>query len=99
MTRLMKFLLILCLTACLIMGVAVTVQKARAAWTSDLPGISWWVLGSGGGPSNSGNVTLNATFGQPMVGTSSNSGLILKAGYWGSLSESGTKVFLPLLKK
>ncbi|MCP4541679.1 MAG: DUF11 domain-containing protein [Chloroflexi bacterium] len=44
--------------------------------------VDWWVIAGGGGPSSGGNVTLNATLGQPIVGPSSNGSVALSAGYW-----------------
>ena len=46
--------------------------------------INWWVFGGGGAPSSGGNVTLNDTLGEPIIGPSSNGGNVsLMAGYWG----------------
>jgi len=45
--------------------------------------INWWVFGGGGAPSSGGNVTLNDTLGQPIVGPSSGGNVSLGAGYWG----------------
>jgi len=45
--------------------------------------IDWWVVGSGGGPvSAEGEVALNATLGQPVIGASNGDAISLMAGYW-----------------
>jgi hypothetical protein len=45
--------------------------------------IDWWVVAGGGEPSSGGDVALNDTLGQPIVGPSSgDGGLALGAGYW-----------------
>lgn len=48
------------------------------------PTIDWWVIAGGGGPSSdAGNVTLNDTLGQPIIGASSDGADVgLGAGYW-----------------
>jgi len=48
------------------------------------PAVSWWVISGGGAPSSGGNVTLNDTLGQPVVGPSSGGDVALRAGYWAS---------------
>lgn len=45
--------------------------------------IAWWVIGGGGAPSSGGNVTLNDSLGQPIIGPSSGGNVWLEAGYWG----------------
>ena len=44
--------------------------------------VDWWVIAGGGGPSSGGNVELNATLGQPIVGPASHRDVSLGAGYW-----------------
>ncbi|MCX6032816.1 MAG: hypothetical protein NT169_26465 [Chloroflexi bacterium] len=46
------------------------------------PTVDWWVIAGGGAPSSGGNVTLNDTLGQPIVGSSSGGNVTLHAGYW-----------------
>jgi hypothetical protein len=48
------------------------------------PTINRWVISSGGAPSSGGNVTLNDSLGQPIVGPSSGGNVWLGAGYWGA---------------
>jgi len=45
--------------------------------------INRWVISGGGAPSSGGNVTLNDSLGQPIVGPSSGGNVWLGAGYWG----------------
>ena len=93
MTARLKIILILCLAACLLLGAAQAVLAAGS------PAIGWWVLGAGGGPANAGQVALNATLGQPVVGASSAGNIGLKSGYWAAPPQGGMKVYLPLLRK
>jgi hypothetical protein len=46
--------------------------------------VTGWVIGSGGGSSVSagGCLKMNATFGQPVAGSSSGGNFTLKTGYW-----------------
>ena len=44
--------------------------------------IDWWVIGSGGGHSQSSNYQLDGTIGQPIVGTSSSANYVIEAGFW-----------------
>jgi hypothetical protein len=99
MTVRLKFLLVVFLAVCLLLGETQTVRVARTSLASDPPGIIWWVLGAGGGPASGGQIMLNATLGQPVVGTSSGGATMLKAGYWSAAPVSGTGVYLPLLRK
>ncbi len=46
------------------------------------PAVDWWVISGGGAPSGGGNVMLNDTLGQPVVGDSSGGSVALHAGYW-----------------
>jgi len=48
------------------------------------PAVNRWVISGEGAPSSSGNVTLNDTLGQPIIGLSSGGGTWLGAGYWGA---------------
>jgi hypothetical protein len=90
----LKFLLVIFLAVCLLMG---AVQAVRASQTASA-GIGWWVLSAGGGPSSGGAVTLNATLGQPFVGTTTNGAVRLNAGYWVAAA-SGTVIYLPVIRK
>ena len=53
--------------------------------------IDWWVVGSGGGHSQSGSYQLDGTIGQPIVGQSSSANYRLEAGFWvgGAAGPSG----------
>ncbi len=44
--------------------------------------IDWWVIGSGGGHSQSGSYQLDGTVGQPIVGQSSSPNYRVEAGFW-----------------
>ena len=43
-----------------------------------------WVISGGGAPSSGGNVALNDTLGEPIIGPSSGGNVWLGAGYWGA---------------
>jgi len=52
--------------------------------------IDWWVIGSGGGHSQSSNYQLDGTIGQPIVGESSSPNYIIQAGFWvGAVPQGG----------
>jgi hypothetical protein len=44
--------------------------------------VNWYVMGSGGGHSQSSNYQLDGTIGQPIVGSSSSSNYRIDAGFW-----------------
>lgn len=48
------------------------------------PSVDWWVIAGGGGSSSDGgDVALNDTLGQPVIGASSDGGdVALRVGYW-----------------
>jgi hypothetical protein len=95
----LKFLLVLVLAVCLLLG---TVQAIRAAQTilpADPAGIGWWVLSAGGGSASSGSVTLNATLGQPVVGPSAGGSVGLTSGYWVTSPGISTMIYLPVINR
>jgi len=57
---------------------------ASIALAQGTPTINRWVISGGGTPSSGGNVTLNDTLGQPVIGPSSSGNVWLGAGYWGA---------------
>ena len=61
--------------------------------------VDWWVFSSGGGPSSGGNISMNDTIGQPVIGPSIGGDVSLQAGYWvsGSEVEEAFTVYLPLV--
>ncbi len=48
------------------------------------PAVDWWVIAGGGGPSSGGgDISLNDTLGQPVIGSAAGSGdVALVDGYW-----------------
>ena len=83
-------ILVLCLLGLLMGGILVTAETG-------LPSIDWWVLGGGGEPASGGNITINDTIGQPIVGPSSGGDVGLQAGYWAGAGEGDHTVYLPLI--
>jgi hypothetical protein len=55
------------------------------------PAIGWQVIAGDGAPSSGGNVTINDTLGQPIIGPSSGGNIALGAGYWYGLGYDETK--------
>ncbi len=55
------------------------------------PAVNWQVMAEGGAPSSGGNITLNDTLGQPIVGDSAGGNVSLGAGYWSGLGDDETK--------
>ena len=77
----------------------VAVGTALALGTAS---VDWWVFGGGGGSSTGGgDISINDTIGQPVIGLSSGDGVSLQAGYWvsGSGSEPEYLVYLPLVMR
>ncbi len=70
------------LTTGLVALLVVTLSVGGALANGDGPAVDWWVISGGGAPSSGGNVTLNDTLGQPMIGDSSGGSVALHAGYW-----------------
>jgi len=61
-------------------GLGRPVRSARAQGGG--PAVDWWVIAGGGAASSGGNVTLNDTLGQPIIGAASSGDLALRDGYW-----------------
>jgi hypothetical protein len=86
----------------LILAILLLVLLTGAAASLDLPAVDWWVIAGGGGStSNGGNVTLNATLGQPIASTCLNSGDVrLQSGYWSTgWTTCGGAIYLPLVSR
>jgi hypothetical protein len=52
--------------------------------------IDWYVIGNGGGHSQSGSNQLDGTIGQPIVGHSSSSSYQIDAGFWTGVTAGST---------
>jgi len=83
-------ILILALVLALFLGVA---GVALANGGLELPR---WVLGGGASDSAAGDVTLQATLGQPVVGIVSGGNITLGQGFWHGGS-NGYDIYLPLV--
>lgn len=79
----MKRRLALLLVGALIL-VAVAAPRGPAGEAAAQNGtkVNRWVVGSAGGPSSAGDVTMNDTLGQPVMGLSDGEAVSLTAGYW-----------------
>jgi hypothetical protein len=64
------------------LSILALVLTAGVALAQGSAAIDWWVVAGGGEPSSSGDVALNDTLGQPVVGSSSGGNVALGAGYW-----------------
>jgi len=87
-------ILFLCLAALLLVLIAGT---AFAAVSASSFAVDWWVFSGGGAPSSAGNITMNASLGQSVVGTSSSVNFSIDHGYW--MQKGAVKTFLPLITK
>jgi len=93
----MRKITLIALSLALLLGLAAGLVRAGS---SAISAINWQVLAGGGHPAttNQGNISLNGTLGQPVIGTASGGDLTLSAGYWhGARSEY--RIYLPLLLK
>jgi len=57
--------------------------------------IDWYVIGSGGGHSESGAYSIDGTIGQPIVGMSSSANYRVEAGFWVGAGASSGYEYLP----
>jgi hypothetical protein len=69
---------------------------ANTVLANGIPTIDWSVIGSGGGHAQAGIYTLDATIGQAVVGTATDTGLELCSGFWCG-TPGRYKVYLPLV--
>jgi hypothetical protein len=76
---------------------ALVALLAGIAFANGTVSIDWWVLSGGGGGASGGNVTLDSTLGQPIVGPSRAGNTWLGAGYW--YGEQPVQVFLPMVAR
>ena len=66
----------------LIVGLSLAIVGLALAETN-AAALDWGVIGAGGGPVDNGNGTaINATLGQPVIGSSSNGTTAISSGYW-----------------
>jgi hypothetical protein len=59
-------------------------------------GIDWWVFSGGGAPSSVGNLTLDGSLGQSVIGPSSSVDYSIDAGYW---LKGVYEIFIPLVMR
>lgn len=74
-----------------LIGLLVFLSLARIVLAASGPAIGWNVISGGGAPASGGAVTLNATLGQPVVGSSTGGDVSLGAGYWYGLGYDETQ--------
>jgi len=63
------------------------------------PVINWWLTGAGGGFANAGDVTLNTSLGQPVIGVSDANDVRMEAGFWVGGEQTGLRIFLPKVSR
>ena len=81
----------------LVVGVIVLYSAALTyAQSSNTYSLPWQVLGAGGGHASSATYTLDATIGQPLVGSSTGSASEMWAGFWVGV-EGALREYLPLV--
>jgi hypothetical protein len=84
----------------LFLGLALVFATATVLAQGTSSTINWWVIAGGGEPIQSGNVSINDTLGQPVIGPSSGGNVSLTAGYWyGPVSEPSHIYYLPIILK
>ena len=94
----LRTLVVVLLIGLLLVG---TILAGHGALAQDSgPAVDWWVVAGGGASSNGsgGDVVLQDTLGQPIVGPSSGDGgqVALSAGYWAG-SVPLHRIYLPLV--
>ena len=93
----MKLKILILVLICILLMAAVGVVLANGGVT-----FPRWVLGGGASDSTTGNVTMHATLGQPVVGVISSSAgqITLGQGFWGESFPTGrTYLYLPLVRR
>ena len=78
----------------LLVALLATLTLTGLALAVNGPAVEWQVLAGGGAPSSGGNITLNDTLGQSIIGESSGGNSPLGAGYWYGLGYDETKCSL-----
>jgi len=68
------------------------------------PAIDWWLIGGGGGHAENAPYTVDGTIGQPVVGTTTDTGYELCSGFWCGVVEAappplGYTIYLPIILK
>jgi hypothetical protein len=63
------------------------------------PAIVWWLTNAGGETSIAGDVTMNTSLGQPVIGVSDANGISLAAGFWVGTEQTGLRIFLPQVSR
>jgi hypothetical protein len=89
----MRKLTISVLSLALLPGLAVGLVQAGS---SAMSAINWQVLAGGGQPAAGSGVSLNGTFGQPVVGPAAGGQVDIGAGYWYGTGRSAT-IYLPIV--
>ncbi len=80
--------------------IAALLVAASVLASSAGPAVDWWIVSGGGGSAPGGNVTLNATLGQPIVGASAGNDITLNAGYWyGGAATPQYRIYLPVVQR
>jgi len=58
--------------------------------------IDWWVVSSGGGQATAGNILIQDTIGQPLVGVATAPGNQISSGFW-FIEQIENQLHLPLI--
>lgn len=62
-------------------------------------GIDWSVISGGGGTISGGEIHMNSTIAQPVIGVSGGGDIALQAGYWMGYTGVTYLVYLPLIRR
>lgn len=77
-----------------LLGLAMLLSVGGVALGASGPAIDWRVIAGGGAPASGGNVTINDSIGQPLIGSSSAGNVGLGSGYWTGFDSDPTAVTL-----
>ena len=84
-----------------IMGLLLVFLVIGFAWAKPLSSYSiyWQVISAGGGPTinTAGNIEMNGSLGQVVIGSSSSKNVKMISGYWSSSIGEIQKLFLPII--
>ncbi|MDQ4076980.1 MAG: hypothetical protein M3220_12130 [Chloroflexota bacterium] len=68
--------------ALLVLTLILLLSLMGSAFSSGGTALDWSVTASGGGHAEAGNLSLDSTIGQPVIGTTGNGDAVLCAGFW-----------------
>ena len=70
---------------------------AGVALANGTPSIDWWVISGGGESVTVGNISLDGTVGQWVVGSDKRGSIQLGPGFWGGGWDESHAIYLPVV--